>query len=479
MPGTRFQPQPPPVRNPNPSPLPLARPCPSLPQGVALLLSGAAYTALAYATPRAQFGQLMGLMTVALGAYWWLLRTQLPLRWGLGAALVFRLLWLPALPALSDDLYRFRWDGLLVAQGVNPFRFRPDELIADGARAAIPDAATQTEILPELQQLYRRLNSPHYYSVYPPVCQWVFGAGAGLSPRSDRGFACCLRMVLLLAEAGTAWLLLALLPALGAPTHRALRYLLHPLVITELTGNLHFEGVVFFFILLAIRLLSQQRWALSGVALGLGVATKLLPLLALPLLVRRLGWRRSLAYAGLTLGVFLLLFGPFLSVDLFINISRSLQLYFRNFEFNASIYYLLRPIGVWLTTYNQIAIIGPALALSSGLLGLGLAWRERRSTLAALPHTLLLMLAAYYALATTVHPWYLTLLIGLSALTRFRFPLVWGGLAGLSYAAYRTSAYQENLWLVALEYLGTLAMLLWEVRRKPLLEIASSAQTQP
>ena len=461
------------MRNPNCSPLPLARQRPSLSQGVALLLSGAAYAVLAYATPRAQFGQLMGLVAVALGAYWWLLRTRLPVHWGLGAALVFRLLWLPALPALSDDVHRFRWDGLLVARGVNPFRFRPDELIANGARAAIPDADSRTEILPELQRLYRRLNSPHYYSVYPPVCQLVFGGAAGFFPHSDRGFACCLRVVILLAEAGTAWLLLALLPALGAPTSRALRYLLHPLVITELTGNLHFEGVVFFFVLLALWLLSRQRWMLSGVALGLGVATKLLPLLALPLLVRRLGWRRSLSYAGLTLGVFLLLFGPFLSVDLFRNISRSLQLYFRNFEFNASIYYLLRPIGIWLTTYNQIAIIGPVLAFGSGLLGLALAWRERRSTLAALPQTLLLMLAAYYALATTVHPWYLTLLIGLSALTRFRFPLVWGGLAVLSYAAYRTSAYQENLWLVALEYLGTLTMLLWESNRKSLPQPAS------
>ncbi|MBF9237594.1 DUF2029 domain-containing protein [Hymenobacter sp. BT683] len=432
---------------------------PSLSQLAALVASGAAYWGLAYATPRAHFGQLVGLFGVALLAYVWLLRSRLPWRWGLAAALIFRLLWLPAVPALSDDAYRFRWDGLLVASGVNPFQFRPAELIADGARTAIKNEATRAKLLPELQQLYRKLNSPQYYSVYPPVCQYLFGAAAWLSPTSYAGFAFSLRGVILAAEIATAWLLCALLPALGFPVPRALGYLLHPLVIVELTGNLHFEGVVFCFLLLALWLLSRGRWRASALALGLGVATKLLPLLALPLLARRLGWRRFAGYSVLSLGTVALLFSPFLSADLFINISRSLTLYFRSFEFNASVYYVLRPIGIWLTSYNEIAIIGPALALASGLFGLGLAWRERRPRLVSLPQMLLFLLTAYYALSTTIHPWYLTLLVGLSVFSRLCYPLVWGGVAVLSYSAYRSSTYTENLWLVALEYTVTFTVL--------------------
>ena len=430
-----------------------------------MLLSGGAYLGLAYATPRTDFAQVAGLFAVALLAYAWLLRSRLSWRWGVGAALLFRLLWLPALPALSDDLYRFRWDGILVAHGTNPFRFRPDEIIADGARTAIPDAARRSQALPELQQLYRQLNSPHYYSVYPPVCQFIFGAAARLFPTSEAGFAGTLRVLILAAEAGVAALLLALLAAWGAPLDRALRYLLHPLVVVEITGNLHFEGIMVFFVLLALWLLSRHRWLASALALGLGVATKLLPLLALPLLVRRLGWRRTTAYAALCLGTFVLLFSPFISVELAANFSRSLRLYFRSFEFNASIYYLLRSLGYWLTSYNQITLIGPLLALVSAIAGLVLAWRERHHTLAALPQTLLLMLTAYYACATTVHPWYLTLLIGLSVLSRFRYPLVWGGLAILSYSAYATSLYQENLALVALEYAVVIVVFSLEIVR--------------
>ena len=186
-------------------------------------------------------------------------------------------------------------------------------------------------------------------------------------------------------------------------------------------------------------------------------------LLALPLLVRRLGWPRFAAYAAVVAGTLLVLFAPFVSVALVANISRSLNLYFRSFEFNASIYYVLRAIGFQLTGYNEIARIGPVLALAATLFGLGLAWRERRPTLATLPAALLLLFTGYYALATTVHPWYLTPLIALAPLTRFRYPLVWGGLAVLSYAAYRTTAYTESLWLVALEYAVVGAVLAWEL----------------
>jgi alpha-1,6-mannosyltransferase len=446
---------------------------------VAVLLSAAAYGVLAYATPRAEFGQLLGLFGVAFGLYAVLLRLQLPLRAGLLAALLLRLLWLPALPTLSDDYHRFRWDGLLVAAGVNPFQYRPDQfdfrsasfvvrlepekVAADNKRQ--PTKNEQQTTSNELRLLYPRLNSPHYYSVYPPVCQAVFGVASGLFPASERGAVLLMRLVLLLAEAATAGLLLALLRQRGLPPQRALWYLLNPLVIVELTGNLHFEALVVALLLLALLLLERGRWAWSAGALGLAVGTKLLPLLVLPLLLRRLGWRRFVGYATLTGLTVALLFAPFLSAELVRNIGRSLNLYFRSFEFNASFYYLLRAGGYWLTGYNQIARIGPALALGSVVLALGLTLGEKRPTWATLPGTLLLLLTGYYLLATIVHPWYLTPLVALSVLTRYRYALVWSGLAVLSYAAYQTTAYTENPWLLTLEYGGLLLMLTWELRR--------------
>ena len=429
---------------------------------VALLLSTTAYGLLAYAVPRPAFGLLAGLLALAFGLYVWLLKTGLPLRQGLLAALLLRLLWLPALPALSDDYHRFRWDGLLLTEGLNPYRYRPDELANLEKPANNQKPKTKNQ---QLATIYPRLNSPHYYSVYPPVDQALFGLAAWLAPGSERGFVVALRGLLLLGELATAGLLLALLRRFRLPPERALWYLLNPLVLVELTGNLHFEGLVGGLLLLMLWLLARGRAAAAGGALALAVATKLLPLLVLPLLLRRLPLTKLVGFGlGLALGL-AALFEPFLSLELVQNIGRSLNLYFRNFEFNASFYYLARAGGEWLTGYNQIARLGPALALLTALGGLLVAATERRPAWATLPRALLLLLTLYFLLATTVHPWYLAPLVLLSTFTRARYALVWSGMVVLSYAAYRTSAYTENLGLVALEYTVVLVVLALDVRR--------------
>ncbi|TPG72072.1 hypothetical protein [Hymenobacter nivis] len=441
------------------------RPTPLLRAGqlLALLLAGAAYWALAYATPRAQFGQLLGLFGVAGAAYVWLLHTRLPLRWGLGAALAFRLLWLPATPALSDDFYRFHWDGLLVSHGHSPFAETPAQLL----RRPPPDSAALP--MRELRRLGPHLNSPRYFSVYPPVCQALYGAAAAAFPSSETGFLLVVRGALLLADAGAAALLLWLLPLAGWPARRALAYLLHPLAIVEVAGNVHMEGVVVFFLLLTGALLVRRRSRLAAGALALAVATKLLPLLALPLLARQLG-RRFGWFLGVLAGGLGLAFLPFLSWGLLLHIGLSLDLYFQSFEFNASVFYVLRALGQWLVGFDLVGGLGPLLG--AGALGLAF-WLARgvdagRRGLAAVPQRLLLTLSGYFALATIVHPWYLVPLVALSCFSPLRYARVWAGLAVLSYSAYRTSAYTESPWLLVLEYGGVLAWAAWEWRTSEL-----------
>jgi len=429
-----------PLSPPHPPPLLRASQLP------ALLLTGAAYWALAYATPRAHCTQLLLLFAVAGTAYAWLLHTRLPLRWGLGAALVFRLLWLPATPALSDDFYRFRWDGLLVSDGHNPFAETPQQLLQH------PPADSAALPMTELRRLRPRLNSPRYFSVYPPVCQGLYGVAAGLFPDSQTGFLLVVRLALLLADAGAAALLLWLLPLAGWPARRALAYLLHPLAIVEVAGNVHMEGVAVFFLLL------------TG-ALPLAVATKLLPLLALPLLARQLGRRRFRWFLGVLAGSLGLLFLPFVSWSLLLHIGLSLDLYFQSFEFNASVFYLLRALGQWLTGHDLVGGLGPLLGAGAIYLAFRLARGVGRPRLAAVPHWLLLTLSGYFALATIVHPWYLVPLVALSCFSPLRYARVWAGLAVLSYSAYRTTAYTESGWLIGLEYGGTLAWAAWEYRR--------------
>lgn len=415
------------------------------------LLSASAYTLLAYATPRDQFYQLLFLFGLAFAGYYLLLQARPGLKQGLLLALGLRLLFLAAQPALSDDYYRFLWDGALVAAGENPYLILPSALI--GAETEIPGIS---------RQLFRLLNSPDYYSVYPPFCQAVFALARHLAGDSWLLACVLMRLVLLAAEGGTIWLLIRLLPSWNLPLSRAWLYAFNPLVIVELTGNLHFEALMVFFLLASLYLLWQGRRAWSALALGLSIGVKLLPLMLLPLLWAYLGWKKFLLYGCLVAGVLALQFLPFLSRELLAHIGSSLNLYFQKFEFNASVYYLLRWLGYQVQGYNMISQIGPFLSLLTIACIGYLAWRQNRPV-QVLATNMLLAFTAYLLLATVVHPWYLSTLVMLCCLTPWRYPLVWSAGALLSYAAYQTTSYQENGWLIGLEYLLVFGFMCWEL----------------
>ncbi|CAN5912839.1 DUF2029 domain-containing protein [soil metagenome] len=424
-----------------------------------VLLSFLSYLSLGYLTTRTEFYQLLGLFGLAFAGYYFLLKSPLPTRQGLGLSLLFRLVLLFAVPALSDDYFRFVWDGRLVVHGESPFAYLPAHYVETGRLQPLGLTA----------ELYQNLNSPHYYSVYPPVCQVVFWLAVLFSPDSILGSVVVMRVILLLAEAGTFILGTRLLPLLGLPSRQVLWYALNPLVIVELSGNLHFEALMIFFLLGALYLLLRHRFWLAALSFGLAVGVKLLPLMLLPFLFGRLRSGPFVLFCTLVGGTVLLLFVPFLSLEIIGNLLSSVDLYFRKFEFNASFYYLARWLGFQFYGYNPIARLGPLLSLIVLFTTLYLAYRHRQAPRILLPHHWLLALTLYLLLSTTVHPWYLTTLVALAMFTPWRYLMVWSGMVVLSYGAYRTADYEENLWLVALEYavvLGWLGVEGWRGKKK-------------
>src|SRR5690606_9563983 len=97
---------------------------------------------------------------------------------------------------------------------------------------------------------------------------------------------------------------------------------------------------------------------------------------------------------------------------------------------------------------------------------LALSFFRKNETTAKLIAAMLLALTFYYFTATTVHPWYATMLLVLSVFTNYKFPLVWSFMIVLSYLAYlniNSTDKSENLWIIALEYTVVYAVLVWEV----------------
>ncbi|RIJ34425.1 hypothetical protein [Pontibacter oryzae] len=409
---------------------------------LALGASAVAYAVLAYATPRTEFTHILAWFAVAFAAYIYVTQQRFNVVHGLAAAVLLRMVFLFAVPALSDDYFRFIWDGRLLAAGYNPYLYLPQHFISSGA----PEVAGIS------RQLFELLNSQGYYSVYPPVSQGVFWLAVKLSPGNVLGSIVVMRLVLLLADAGSMLLLWRLLRKMALPEKYVLLYALNPLVILELTGNLHFEALMIFFLLLALYQLYYNRHILSAVAFSLAIGSKLLPLMFLPFVLRKLGPLRFTYYSLVVALVLLAQFYPLLNEEVLQHIIRSVNLYFQKFEFNASVYYLLRWLGFRLAGYNMIALIGPLLSIATLVTILSMASVKKLGSIRRLAGYMAAALSVYLILATTVHPWYLSTLLALTAMSHFRFAVTWSGLSILTYATYRTPAYREDLTLVALEY---------------------------
>lgn len=331
--------------------------------------------------------------------------------------LILKIALLFAFPRGSDDLYRFFWDGQLLIQGYHPYGFRPDQVTG--------------QLQPFLDSIYKHLNSPGYYSVYPPLLQALFGLCALASFKSVFLFSILWKSILLLAD---QWVLRYLGKLASLNSGLAFWYMWNPLVLIEIAGNGHPEGLMIPALILSFYLLRNHRMALSASALALAAGIKLFPIALLPLFARHLGLRKAIPYAFLAAMVFLVFMLPVWPYgDHFLS---SVKLYFQKFEFNGSIYEIWKAIEFRRHGHNNISFIGkviPVIFIAfTGLIVL----IQKQNHFQSLLKSSLLVWTGYLLLSTTVHPWYVLPLIPLGLLSGFIFPLAWSGAIFMSYSWY-------------------------------------------
>ena len=443
---------------------------------ILLVLTGIAfYWSFAYDLTRADFIRLISLYTGLFFISFKLIQLEKNNFWLLaGTAVLFRLVFIAATPNLSQDFYRFIWDGQLILDGINPYLSVPNDFKELSSSLEL----TQQKLIQGMGSL-----SAGNFTSYPPVNQLLFVISALLGGKSILGSVVVMRCFLILADLGTLYFGRKLLLKLKLPTHQIFWFILNPFIIIELTGNLHFEGVMLFFLLWSIYLLHQKKWIWSAILLGISVSVKLMPLLFLPLLwnyflknrntensdIPGLNFKKLLGYYFIVGVTVIVSFLPFLSSEFISNFSTSIALWFQKFEFNASIYYIIRWIGFQLKGYNIIATAGKILPLVVILILTGLAFFRKNNSTQKLIGTMLLGVSVYFFLATTVHPWYIATPLLLSVFTRFRFALVWSFLVMLSYSAYTANGFQENHWLIAVEYILVIGIFILEIFKPKLL----------
>ena len=444
---------------------------------------------LGYHVGQHEFWKIMGCYVPFFAAYIYV-ATQSPclpnrqavpnpqsLKYWLAVAIICRLILVFALPNLSNDIYRFIWDGRLLVQGFNPFDHLPLYYLENNISVEGIDRA-----------LFEAYDSKNFFTVYPPVAQAQFGTAVWLFPQNIYGASVVMKLWLFFFEAGSVFLMVKLLKRFNLPTWNVLWYALNPLIIFEICGNLHFEGAMIFFLLLSIWLLTNPKSQvpnpifLSALAFSLSICSKLLTILFLPFFVRIMGWRKAIMYYVIVGLATVLFFMPIVNATFISNFGDSLNLYFQKLEFNASIYYLVRWAGYHIMGYNPIAVIGPALGLVTMV---GILWMAFRHFIFpkykeggakiyskvlcfsenGIIELWLFSICLYLATTTTMHPWYVAMPLALCVFTKWRFPVVWSGMIFLTYINYSIVPYHENLWIVALEYMVVYAWFIWEWRK--------------
>lgn len=422
------------------------------------------YYTFAYELNRADFPKLLALYTALfIFSYKLIEQNKQQVEVLVVLALLFRLVFLFATPNLSQDFYRFIWDGNLTLAGLSPYESTPQEW-ANSLNAI-------ETILPNYKALIAGMGSLNAgnYTNYPPLSQEVYALTAWLFGSDVFYNILGLRIVLILTDLGILYVGSKIMQQLNLPLYRMFWFVLNPFVLIELSGNLHLEGIMLLCLLVSLYALLKNNWILAALFFGLSVLAKLFTLVLLPIFLyyflkkKGLNFYKLIGFYALLAALVIVGFVPFITQNFLLNFGESIGLWFTKFEFNASIYYVLREIGFYFTGYNLIAVFGKLLALFTFLVVLLVAFFRKNYPSQDLFIGFLFAFCTYLLFSTTVHPWYLSLPLLLSVFTRYKFMLLWSFCIVLSYSAYHLEFVEENLYLVGLEYALVLGFFLVEV----------------
>lgn len=194
-------------------------------------------------------------------------------------AIIFRLSILFAPPYLSDDIYRYVWDGRVQAAGINPYRYIP----------AAPELAHLRD-----DAIYPRINRKDWaHTIYPPAAQVVFLLTTRISES-----VVWMKLTMLFFELVTIWAVVQLLTVFGRARQLVLMYAWHPLVVWEFAGSGHLDAIAICFIALAFLAWQKRSDLGAGFMLGCATLVKFFPIVLVPALLKRARWRIAPVFAA-------------------------------------------------------------------------------------------------------------------------------------------------------------------------------------
>ncbi len=361
-------------------------------------------------------------------------------------AVVCRLILLPTTPTLSDDIYRYVWDGRMQLAGIDPYAYPPNHLSLAHLR----------------DELWSTVNFPHLRTVYPPLTELAFRLGAWMAPTLTAQ-----KVVFLSAELVIAGCLLFVLSRRRLSPLWVVAYAWHPLPILEIAGSGHNDtlGVA----MLWVGIAAWQAGSWGGCAVGWAGAflSKFSSIVMAP-------WWWCRRRARWWLGAFLLLATlPFaIRWSAVTAVFESLSAMTVRFEANSSVYLLLASL---------IHQPGVARVVVVALwVGWVLWWAKREEDPVRYFFGVMGMAVL---LSPVVHPWYLVWIVPCVAIWRPPALVAFTATVVLSYAAWpgylAGISWEMPAWARVIEYTPVFLLGLWEVRRRWWLRSSFLPATKP
>ena len=372
--------------------------------------------------------------------------------------IIFRLSLIISIPELSQDFSRFIWDGSIQILGVNPYLYKPETLI-NLVRFPLSDL------------LYSKMGnlSAMNFSNYPPISQYVYYLSGYFNNGEIIKPIITIRIIYLISEIFLFFGIKSLLIKLGKNPMLTGWYFLNPMIIIETTGNLHGEILMILFLIFSFLYLFEKRIFLSSFFMSLSIATKLLPILIVPIFINYIGLRKFIHFMSYLLLFSFLIWFPLFEKEVILNFLNTIYLWFNSFEFNASIYYIIRFLGYKIFGYNLIKTISLFTPFLIVILICFFTFYKMNNKKSILLIKILLVYSIYFFISTTVHPWYIISLVILGIITGYLYPIIWSFTSLLSYSAYKNSSFEEEPLLIFIEYLIVYLVFIYEFKKKPLL----------
>lgn len=335
-------------------------------------------------------------------------------------------------PIFENDFWRYMWDGRVLANGINPYLYIPED--------------------PKLDHLgiyYRHLVGwKQYTTIYPPFSQLQFALSHIIFPDSLLG----LKFILLLFDLGIFLILFFWLKKLKPQSvHLSAVYFLNPLVLKEIANSAHLDTIPVFFSLLAFYFFYLNKKIFSVVALGIATCSKIFPLILFPILIKNSKYRLKL------ISVFLIvisaLYFPFILSGL--NIFGGTKAFANYWEFNASVFSILDYFhDKFVSIFSLGEILFFKLDYSVKILIAGIllmwSWRVLKIKSQHFLFQVTSILSAILILSPVVDPWYILWILPFAILTQNLPWILFSFLVSISYAWFEYKDYFN--YFKALEY---------------------------